>query len=326
MQRVFITGGSGFIGTNLVQHFLNAGSAVSNFDQCSPRNPAHVDVWTKADLCDAMMLIDAVAEFRPHVILHVAARTDLDGIAPDDYVANSIGVENLITAARLATGVHRIVFFSSMLVCEFGYIPLHETDYCPTTLYGQSKVTGEKLVREIPISSLPWVLVRPTSIWGPWFGAPYRNLFELVRAGRFALPRGSHSICSYGYVDNLVAQVASLIDAPPEDVVGRTYYLADYDPLELSDWTNAISAAWGRGKVREVPFWLLQSVARCGDAARRLGWSNPPLTSFRLKNLVTSAVFDMSHLVKLCPNLPVKWEEGVRLTVDWLRGVDKIRA
>lgn len=317
-MRVLITGGSGFIGTNLVQHFLDAGSTVLNFDRCSPRNPAHQSLWIEGDIRDAKALIAAVTDFSPQLILHAAARTDLDGGTLDDYAANSLGVENMAAAARLATQLDRIVFFSSMLVCELGYVPQHDMDYRPNTLYGQSKVIGEEIVRRIPLSDLPWVLVRPTSIWGPWFGSPYRNFFEAIRAGWFVLPRGSRSIRSYGYIDNLVAQTMAIASAPSKEVLGRTFYLADYKPLDLSEWANAISAAAGHSKVREVPLSLLRMGAWCGDFAKQLGWANPPLTNFRLKNLLTSAVFDMSHLSRLCPNLPVDRDEGVRRTVAWL--------
>jgi GlcNAc-P-P-Und epimerase len=317
--RVFVTGGSGFIGTNLVQYFLDRGAAVVNFDYSPPRNPAHVSVWKKGDIRESSLLADAISDFDPQVVLHAAARTDLNGLTTDHYLANSVGVENMIAAARLAPHLQRIVFFSSMLVCEFGYVPHHESEYCATTAYGHSKVFGERLVREVPISSLPWVLVRPTSIWGPWFGAPYRTLFEALREGWFVAPRGTRAVVSYGYVGNLVAQVAALVAAPAEDVAGKTYYLADYEPLELSDWTNAISAAWGKGKVRQVPASLLRLLAKCGDVMQHVGWRNPPLTTFRLKNLSTSAVFDMTTLAKCCPNLPFSVNQGICATIGWLR-------
>jgi GlcNAc-P-P-Und epimerase len=317
--RIFITGGSGFIGTNLIQHYCDHDCIVLNFDISSPRNPAHEKFWLKGDICDAAGVRDAVVGFCPDIILHVAARTDLDGARLGAYAANTEGVKHIIAAARHAPGLRRILFFSSILVCELGHIPRGETDYCPTTLYGESKVISERLIREIPTTELPWVLVRPTSIWGPWFGLPYRSFFEAVRAGWFVLPKGCTSIRSYGYIGNLVAQVEALSVAAPEIVLGRTYYLADYQPLHLVQWANTVGAGWGRPAVHQVPLPLLRTAALCGDAVRALGWLNPPLTSARLKNLLTSAVFDMSALRKICPVLPVDVDEGVRLTVKWLQ-------
>jgi nucleoside-diphosphate-sugar epimerase len=324
--RALITGGSGFIGTTLVEHFAGRGFVVSNLDAAPPRNRAHAACWRQGDVCDSRAVHAAVEEFRPDVILHAAARTDLNGRTLEDYAANIDGVKNIIAAAERAPDIHRVVFFSSMLVCELGYIPRHDTDYRPSTMYGQSKINGEQLVRAIPTTRIPWVLVRPTSIWGPWFGAPYRNFFEAIRRGWFVLPRGHHPVRSYGHVANVAAEVVSIVAAPPTDVVGRTFYLADYVPMELAAWANSISIACGRGRIRDVPLGFLRLAALCGDAARSLGYANPPLTRFRLDNLLTSAVFDMSPVARLCPILPVSTEEGVRLTLEWLEGRESDRS
>ena len=60
----------------------------------------------------------------------------------------------------------KIIIASSMLVCELGYSPKNFNDYKPNTLYGESKVLTEKIVKKFKNS---WTIVRPTSIWGPWF-------------------------------------------------------------------------------------------------------------------------------------------------------------
>lgn len=318
-QRIFITGGSGFIGTNLVEHFATPDRTVVNFDEVPPRNPAHAHYWQAGNLCDAGAVSAAITQFQPSVILHAGARTDLRGTRVEDYAANTRGVENIVTAARLLPNLDRIVLFSSILVCDLGYTPKNDTDYKPTTAYGESKVYGERVARALSVSELPWVLVRPASIWGPWFGPPYRNFFEAVRAGWFVLPRRQRPLRSFGYVANLVAQVDSIVAAEPASVIGKTFNLADYAPLDIAEWANAVSRAWGGQRVREAPLTLLRLASLTGDVLQVLGYRNPPLTSSRLRNLLTSAVVDTSNLAKLCPSLPVSTDDGVELTVKWLR-------
>jgi hypothetical protein len=60
-------------------------------------------------------------------------------------------------------------------------------------------------------------------------------------------------------------------------------------------------------------------LAAAGDLSKRLGVRNPPLTSFRLNNLLTNAVFDMSPIQSLSGECPYTLEAGVRITVEWMR-------
>src|SRR5512143_4371832 len=101
-KRVIITGGSGFIGTNLVKQFLGLGWQVLNLDICPPRNPAHQAYWCNVDILQPETLTAAVQAFQPSVLLHFAARTDLDEKRDlSGYAANIEGVQNIIEAIRI---------------------------------------------------------------------------------------------------------------------------------------------------------------------------------------------------------------------------------
>jgi nucleoside-diphosphate-sugar epimerase len=77
--RVVVTGGSGFIGTNLVGHFIDRGHEVRSLDIAPPRNANHRKVWRAADIMRMGELQSVLAELHPRVVLHMAARTDLPG-------------------------------------------------------------------------------------------------------------------------------------------------------------------------------------------------------------------------------------------------------
>src|SRR5438270_4115516 len=76
--RVMITGGSGFIGTNLVEFYRGARAEVMNLDLHPPRDPRHRPLWKRLDMLDEDAVARAVREFQPEYFLHLAARTDLD--------------------------------------------------------------------------------------------------------------------------------------------------------------------------------------------------------------------------------------------------------
>ena len=318
--RIVITGGSGFIGTNLVEHFSANGNQVLNLDILPPRNQAHNTYWGKVDLLDAAALQKSIHAFQPDFILHMGARTDLDGKSLADYAANTTGVSNLLGVIEGLTTLRRVIFASSRLVCKIGYQPDNEFDYCPTTPYGESKVIGEKIVREaankIPC---PWVIVRPTSIWGPWFDVPYKTFFMTIAKGRYVHPGHAKILKSFGFVGNTVHQLVSLLNADPVDISGKTLYLADYPPIDVAEMADTIQHAEKVRPIQTAPVALLRVAACAGDVLKRLGYANPPLTSFRLNNLLTPMVHDLEPLKAVVGELPYTMSQGVDITVAWLR-------
>ena len=301
-----------------MQHWIDAGVHVLNLDSKPPSNPAHIGFWTEVDICKKNAYITAVKNFQPNCLLHLAARADLDGQTVADYDANTIGVENTVLAAKEA-GVSRVLFASSQLVCTPGYQPKTDEDYCPPNPYGESKVIGEQIVRTLAGDSFTWALIRPTSIWGPWFNEPYRDFFLRVRRGGYVQAKGIRVAKSFGYVGNAVFQLTALAEAPNERLHRRVLYLADYEPVVVSEWADMIQREWGVPPIKEVPLGLLQAAAKAGDGLKRFGWKNPPLTSYRLNNLLTNSPQDMEPLRELCGPVPYSQHEGTRLTIEWLR-------
>jgi nucleoside-diphosphate-sugar epimerase len=110
-----------------------------------------------------------------------------------------------------------------MLVCRLGYQPNGEDDYSPNTKYGESKVIGEQIVKRYTHLPFEWLIVRPTSLWGPWFDIPYRGFFEAVRAGWYIHPKNCEIRRSYGFVLNSVCQLERLSLAEASQVAGRGF-------------------------------------------------------------------------------------------------------
>ena len=318
IKRVLVTGGSGFIGTNIIDFYLEAGIDILNVDHSPPRKQEHASVWKQAELLDRTSLRDAVSAFAPTHVLHMAARTDLLGRRLAEYSANTSGVENLIAALADVKSLERVVLASSRMVCEIGYQPRSENDYCPTTVYGESKVETERIIRA-QAGGLPWTIVRPSSIWGPWFDVPYKDFFLSIARGRYFHLGRRRVRKSFGFVGNSVHQLHRLMLAPLGRIHGRTLYLADYPPLEVRDWAEEIRGQMDARPIRTAPYPALKAAALTGDVLQRLGRQHVPLTSFRLDNLLTEMVYDLDPLEEIVGPLPHSLAEGTARTVAWLR-------
>lgn len=318
MNKYLITGGSGFIGTNLLEHHLEKNDVVLNLDVNAPRNKAHLKYYKCVDLLSKTELTSLIEEFKPDFVYHLGARTDLDGKDENDYLANTQGLKNIISACDSAGSVKRVIFASSRLVCEIGYKPSNYDDYRPTTAYGKSKVDGEIIVKSLPEKNWSWVIVRPTSIWGPWFATPYRNFFDAVARNVYFHPGTEAIPKSFGYVGNSVFQLYQLMHAQDAKVDGKTFFLGDYQPIDVLDFANNISESFSAKRPKSLPLFLLKFLAASGDVLERFG-KRAPLTSFRLSNLRTPMIYDFDDLSHVVGLLPFSSKQGISETVRWMK-------
>jgi nucleoside-diphosphate-sugar epimerase len=318
-MRIIVTGGSGFIGTNFVADALQHGHDVVNFDIVPPRNPQQISLWRRVDLLDSFLLESELCRFNPTHILHLAACTDLDESKPDNYAANITGVQNLVSALASLPRLERTIFTSSMLVCRYGYAPVSNSDYCPDTAYGRSKMLGEQIVRAAALIPGSWTITRPTSIWGPWSGPPYREFFERVIAGRYFQPGKLEVPKALGFVGNTSFQLLRLLEGPADSVHRKVFYLLDYERITIREWAVLIQRLSSAPKLKTLPMSLVRTLSRTGDVLKWLGYQHPPLTSFRLRNMVTASYFDTSVLRGIVGPLPYAVDEGVQITIGWLR-------
>lgn len=314
-MKILITGGSGFIGTNLVDYYKQQGYMVRNIDIHEPQQLSAKDVWVNCDITDIKALESSVCGFSPDYIIHLAARTDLQGKTVDDYKANTIGVESILKVAQQLPTLKKILITSSMLVCHTGYMPKDQFDYAPSTHYGESKVITEKLTWENE-PQCDWAILRPTSMWGPWFGTPYRNFFDTVKAGMFF--HIGHRSCTktYGYIENAVYQINQILMTPTVDKANKVFYLGDEPAIFIEEWANQIAAELGK-RIPRVPFGLMRIAAWGGDLLKLLG-IHFPMTSFRLKNMTTDNIIPLENTMKIAPNPPVDRLTGIRRTLMWM--------
>ena len=213
----------------------------------------------------------------------------------------------------------RIIIASSMLVCRLGYIPKDFNDYAPNNLYGESKVLTEKIVKQYKIN---WVIIRPTSIWGPWFREPYFNFFKLVIRGLyFNIPESLASTKTYGYVENTCNQIYAILIAEDDNVLHKYFYIGDEDPINITKWANLIRAQINKNKLIILPVFFLKIGSKIGDILLKyFKIKNFPLNTFRYTNMTTNNIIEdldrTNKLVKKESLIPI--ELGVKITLDWI--------
>ena len=166
-----------------------------------------------------------------------------------------------------------------------------------------------------------WSIIRPTSIWGPWFGEPYKNFFDIVLEKKYFHMGEKACSKTYGYIDNTIYQILELIKSPEEKVKGKVFYIGDSPAYNISEWADEI-ANHRNIRIPNIPFFIFRCAAYIGDVLKLMG-VNFPMTSFRLKNMTTDNVHDLGLIRELAPKLPVSREDGVKKTVMWINSIKK---
>lgn len=320
-KKVFLTGGSGFIGSHLAERLVNDGfqvrALVRRSADTSLLRLVGVDT-VPGDLSDAPALQEALADCS-HVY-HLAAKTTTSRSTRNEYyLVNVQGTENLCRAAVNAN-VERFVHGSSAGIYGlFLDAPVDETSKAnPNSFYRHSKHLAEKIVLDYHRNhNLPVVIARLSSVYGPR-SPNWRKLFQDVAAKRFCMIGSGNNRIQMGYVSDIVDGLRLCGHIP--NIEGRDYILAGNESVTVKNFVDLIADEARVEKtfptIPSAPFYLL---GRLGNLAFRIfRWEIPfsHQTDFFLTDKVfsiTKAKTDLGYSPK------VTLKEGIKQTMNWYR-------
>ena len=260
LGRVLVTGGSGFVGANLVTELLDRGHEVRSFDRAPSPLPDHPRLHVvQGDISDPATVAAAVDGI--DTVFHTAAIIDLMGGASvtDEYRQRSFavnfgGTENLVHAAQ-AAGVKRFVYTASNSVVMGGQRISGGDETLPYTerfndLYTETKVVAEKLVLgQNGVGGMLTCSIRPSGIWGRGDQTMFRKVFESLLAGHVKVLVGSkHVKLDNSYVHNLIHGfiLAGEHLVPGGTAPGQAYFINDGEPVNMFEFSRPVVEACGQ--------------------------------------------------------------------------------
>jgi nucleoside-diphosphate-sugar epimerase len=296
--RVLVTGGGGFIGSNLVEALLRRGDDVLVLDDFSTgrrRNLARAGDWAgggggRYELIEGDIRDDATvrrAMAGRELVLHQAAIPSVARSVDDPVTSHTVNVDGTLTlllAARDA-GVRRFVMASSSsLYGESPTLPKVETMPCdPISPYGLDKLAGETYCRLFTrLYGLPTIALRYFNVFGPRQDPASEYAAVIPRFVTAILAGTSPTIYGDGRQTRDFTFVANVVDAnlrsaeAPESACGEAYNIACGERISLLDLVAAINRLAG-GSVRASHAErragdIQHSLADIGKARRLLGF------------------------------------------------------
>lgn len=225
-MRVFVTGGAGFIGSNLVRALLSGGNDVAIADDLSTGKADNLDPRAQFRALDILepSLAGYLAEFRPDAVVHLAAQSSVPASLKDperDRLVNAEGTR-LVAAAARGAGAKRVISASSAAV--YGdpvELPLVETSRTePVNPYGVSKLEAESLLaEELDGSGTDYASFRFSNVYGPrqdaqGEGGVVALFLDAVSAGRTPVVFGDgRQTRDFIYVGDVVGAIIAALAA-----------------------------------------------------------------------------------------------------------------
>ena len=326
-MKALVTGGSGFIGSYVVDRLLARDCEVRSFGRSpQPELEARGIEVCCGDLADEAAV--RVACKGMDVVFHVAAHAGVWGSWLSYYRPNVIGTRNVVAACK-ANNVRRLIYTSTPSVVfnrrairgDDEMIPYGRRWLCH---YAHTKAIAEKEALAANTDALKVIALRPHLVFGP--GDPHLlpRVIERARSGRLKIIGNGRNRVDVSYVGNVADAHINALDALEIGKgAGCAYFISQGKPVELWPWINAILEGLGYAPLtRKVRLPLAYAAGAISEFLwkRLKRRDEPPMTRFVAVELAKDHYFDISAAEwELGYVAKVSTADAVRLTIDDLK-------
>lgn len=321
-MQVLVTGGTGFIGSHLVENLIQRGHKV----KCLIRKKGDLK-WLKnlpieisyGDCVDPSSLVKAVSSV--DMIFHIAGITK--ALKEKTYFeVNAIGTKNLLEVClKYNPKIKKFIYLSSQSAsgpCRFGG-KKSETDPCePVSPYGKSKRMGEEFALSYS-KDLPVLIIRPCAVYGPRERDIF-HFFRCVAKGIKPIFFGGKQLISLCYIQDIVDGI--ILASEVETESGEIFFLSDGEEYQLKEISDIFSKAMGiNGLNIPIPKSLLWSIAYFSEYFSKISNKPPLLNRGKLNEIIQmNWLCDITKAKTVLGYTPkIKLYEGIRVTYEWYK-------
>lgn len=282
-MKIFITGGSGFIGSAIIKklnskyEFLAMARSESSADKIEKLGATPV-------VCD-LESVQSKHLQDAQIVIHAAAFVAPWGKREDYWKGNVLGTENMLRVSK-ETGIKRFIHLGTEAALFDGtdlnsINELQAYPAKPRFLYSKTKAEAEKRVISANETEVfETVSIRPRLVWGPGDTTVLPNLKRMVDSGAFKWINGGKAMTSSSHIDNLIHGIDLAID---KGRGGECYFITDEEDHSFREFLGGYLDTVGRKPGKgNVPGWLAKTIAWWAEGIYRLFGirKQPPITRF----------------------------------------------
>jgi dihydroflavonol-4-reductase len=317
-MRAFITGGSGFIGSHLIDGLLKDGwqvRALAHSARILQEGPVEV---VRGDIADSELLRQCLKG--TDVLFHLASALGSARISRDEFFrVNAAGTEVVLRAAGEAK-VGRVVHCSSAGVLgavKDGNIADESYPPRPLLVYDRAKLEGERSALRFAETGMEVVVVRPGWAYGPRDPRTFK-LIKAIHDGRFVLAGRGTGRQTPVYIDDLVD---GLLAASTRGARGAIYHLAGQEIMTVGEMARTIAAACGKRIPRfHLPLFPARIGAFLLEKTFSLWGKEPPLSRPKLSFFIHSKPLSTARArADLGFRPSTNFQTGIGRTVAWYK-------
>ncbi len=290
-MNILITGGSGFVGSNLINVLSNSNS-ILNIDK--KESKWHKSISKILNINDEQNLNKI--QFQADMIIHLAAE-HRDDVKPKSLYqeVNVEGTKNIIKFAE-NRDINSIIFFSSVAVYGFAKRGTDENGKInPFNDYGSTKWLAEvelnKWYEKNP-EKRRLIIIRPTVIFGPRNRGNFYNLINQVASSKFVMVGRGKNYKSLAYIDNVIDFVKKSLEL---DKGNYCFNFIDKPESNMNKIMSVIYEALGKKKPKiYIPFFIAYSLAKLLDISSFISKKKFAISSIRIKKFCSDTSFETS--------------------------------
>lgn len=313
-MKIAIIGGSGFVGTKLIDA-LSVAPDVSIVNIDKQPSQAHPEVTVLGNVLDVDSLANSLSGTDVVVLLAAEHRDD---VSPTSlyYDVNVQGMQNTLDAME-KQGVKHLIFTSSVAIYGLDKDNPNESFPAePFNHYGKSKWEAELVLQRWTENHPDWSIgiVRPTVIFGEGNRGNVFNLLNQIASGKFMLIGKGNNEKSMSYIGNIVAFLQFLLsNASPGIQVYNYVDKPDFTTKDLVHHTGKILGK--RIPTLRIPYWLGMLGGYGFDALAFVSRKKLPISSVRVKKFCAVTQYDSTKAMSSGFQPPYSMQEGLRRTL-----------